>query len=161
MNLETYLETAKLLNLQRGQLEEGFRASMGLWFEKEGELVDGDASMKIEPPPVTEDLSRFFRRGRVRTDAERAQSALRTCKPATRPVYESFAARLMTVAKLSEVTGIQAIVISHAIANHYVSLKTFEALWPLFTPHERKLLKWPELLSGGPAWHQARRKAAA
>ena len=146
MSPEAYFDRTRELGVSRGQLEVGFRPDI-IWlgYEREATVTNPEASMRVNLP-IVEDLSRFARLRRDRTPAERAATALRKCKPAARPLYESLAARGMTVHQLSERTGISNIVISHAFAGAYVSVATFKALWPLLTEQERNILDWPGLM---------------
>lgn len=147
MNIELYLMRLRELGVPRGQLESGFEADYGSnAISREAEILDRSAPARLVPPPLEVPMEGCKPKMPKKSEAQRGRLAMARCKPSTRPIYESLTARGMTVARLSEVTGVDRVVITHAIAGYIVSQRTFERCWGLFTAREQSLLRWPELL---------------
>lgn len=149
MNVSDYETRMQSLGVSRGQLAEGFKAGVlgTLGFESERDLINPASSMRLRPVTPPEDLSHLSgRRGRTMTDEERARIALRKCGERTRPIYEELAKRAMTASRLAKLSGIEHVVIVHALAGDQVSPTTFTKVWPLLTEGEKALLNWPEIM---------------
>lgn len=60
MTPEDYLALTKELSIKRGQLDDGFISEAVVRDNNQPNIINPNAGMKRVPPPITEDLSRFF-----------------------------------------------------------------------------------------------------
>lgn len=139
MRAESYLERCRDLGISRGQLEQGFRPDLP------GVVAEPEANWKVTkavtPPPITEDLSRFQARKAVSTQLRIASMLARAGKR-MRPLYESLAARKVTVAMIAEAAGVERNLLTEAMRGRPASAAVKAKAWPLFTKEEQRILNW-------------------
>lgn len=141
MNLEQLTQIVG--PIKRGRLESGFnpesdeRSTVKL---RDRSMVDPEREWRVEPPPITEDLSHLASPPHKKPELS-LEERLRRVKPSRRKLYRSIYDRGECLATIAEKSGIAESVVQLAFAGR-ATLRTKERIGRHLTQRERKMLGW-------------------